>query len=244
MKKTMAKTSKVNTKKTSGKNSAAVNCPINCCSTSHKIWSAIALAGLFACGLILGLSYRSGNEQPAAISAEQCDAIANEIVKITTDGANVENINSLNELNAAYSNGCAGRLVIIERPVAAAPSQKHPEIMATCARIEKLLIARLYPEDSPEYWRHLQNADTYSSLADKGCAENADMYKALALRELEIATALQPEENMGENDAEIVIDTFKKLDMQQEAKEFLDKIERLVDPATDFILQMEQIINE
>ena len=55
---------------------------------------------------------------------------------------------------------------------------------------------------------------------------------------------LQPEENMGENDAEIVIDTFKKLDMQQEAKEFLDKIERLVDPATDFILQMEQIINE
>lgn len=244
MKKTTAKTSKVNNKNASGKNSASVNCPINCCSTSHKIWSAIALAGLFACGLILGLSYSARDVNPAAISAEQCDAIANEIVKITTDGATAENIDSLNELNMVYSNGCAGRLVIIERPVASAPSEKHPEIMSTCMRIEKLLIQRLYPEDSPEYWKHLQNADTYSSLADRGCAENADMYKTLALRELEISSALQPEENMGENDAEIVIDTFKKLDMQQEAKEFLDKMERLIDPATDFILQMEQIINE
>ena len=49
---------------------------------------------------------------------------------------------------------------------------------------------------------------------------------------------------MGTRDAEIVIDTFKKLDMQQEAREFLGKVEKLIDPATDFILQMEQIINE
>ena len=61
---------------------------------------------------------------------------------------------------------------------------------------------------------------------------------------MEIAEALQPTENMGISDAEIVIDTFKKLDMQREAQEFLNKIERLIDPATDFILQMEQIINE
>ena len=70
------------------------------------------------------------------------------------------------------------------------------------------------------------------------------MYKTLALRELEIAEALRPTEEMGTSDAEIVIDTFKKLDMQREAQEFLDKVERLIDPATDFILQMEQIINE
>ena len=116
--------------------------------------------------------------------------------------------------------------------------------MSTCERIEQLLKRRLNSEDSTNYIDHLANADTFSSMADRGCAENADMYKAMALRELEIATALQPTENMRQRDAAIVIDTFKKLDMQQEAREFLDKIEQLIDPATDFILQMEQIINE
>ena len=236
------------TKKKTAKKQPAP-CPINCCSTSHKVWGAVALAGLFVCGLMLGLTYRGEPAARDVLSIEQCDAIANEIVSITQRGANAEDAKILNELNAAYTSGCAGRLIIIERDAPARVASvdtpaSRPEIMSTCMRIEKLLVQRLYSEDSPEYWKHLQNADTYSSLADKGCAENADMYKALALRELEIATALQPEENMGENDAEIVIDTFKKLDMQQEAREFLDKIERLVDPATDFILQMEQIINE
>ena len=215
------------TKKTTAKKQPAP-CPINCCSTSHKVWGAIALAGLFVCGLMLGLTYRGEPVARDVLSIEQCDAIANEIVSITQRGANAEDAKILNELNTAYTSGCAGRLVIIERdvpaPVASVDTPaSRPEIMSTCMRIEKLLVQRLYSEDSPE---------------------NADMYKALALRELEIASALQPEEDMGEGDAEIVIDTFKKLDMQQEAREFLDKIERLVDPATDFILQMEQIINE
>lgn len=214
----------------------------NCCSTSHKIFGAIALAGLFSCGLILGLSYRSEPTKTAALDAQQCDAIANEIVSITTSGATAENVDTLNELNEAYSNGCAGRLVIINQK--SNLSANTPDIISTCARIEQLLKVRLNPEDSTEYWKHLQNADTYSSLADRGCAENSDMYKSLALREIEIATALQPEENMDQGDAEIVIDTFKKLDMQREARAFLDKIEQLTNPAIDFILQMEQIINE
>ena len=81
-------------------------------------------------------------------------------------------------------------------------------------------------------------------LTDKVVFENADMYKSLALREIEIATALQPAESMEENSVEVVIDTYKKLDMQKEAQVFLDKIEQLTDPAIDFILKMEKIINE
>lgn len=234
------KTLKTTRKMTSAK---SATCPIDCCSTRHKVWSAIALAGLFACGLILGLSYRNDEVALRALNAEQCDAIASEIVNITSNGATAENIDMLNELNQAYSNGCAGRLVIIEKePVV--QTTERTEIMSTCSRIEQLLKQRLHPEDTGSYREHLANADTYSTLADRGCQENADMYKTLALRELEIATALQPEENMRQRDAEIVIDTFKKLDMQREAQEFLDKMEKLIDPATDFILQMEQVINE
>ena len=237
MKKSVKNTKRVASKK-------QVECPVECrCSTGHKIWGAVALAGLFACGLILGLSYRPSDNIRNSLDATQCDAIANEIVTITTRGATPEEAQTLRELNEAYTNGCAGRLVIIERaaPVAV---ENHPEIVSTCTRIEQLLERRLQPEDSVDYLAHLHNADTYSTLADRGCAENADMYKTLALRELEIAEALRPTEEMGTSDAEIVIDTFKKLDMQREAQAFLDKVERLIDPATDFILQMEQIINE
>lgn len=237
MKKSVKNTKKVASKK-------PVECPVECrCSTGHKIWGAVALAGLFACGLILGLAYRPSDNIRNSLDATQCDAIANEIVTITTRGATPEEAQTLRELNEAYTNGCAGRLVIIERaaPVAV---ENHPEIVSTCTRIEQLLERRLQPEDSVDYLAHLHNADTYSTLVDRGCAENADMYKTLALRELEIAEALRPTEEMGTSDAEIVIDTFKKLDMQREAQAFLDKVERLIDPATDFILQMEQIINE
>lgn len=240
MKKSVAKKTTGN----SGKNAKQEKaCSVNCCSLGHKIWGAVALAGLFACGLMIGLGYNGNKNDAEKLTAQECDAIANEIVNITSSGATRDNVDVLNNLNTAYSNGCAGRLVIVERE-SIAPVAPKPEIMSTCARIEQLLKQRLFPEDSTEYFAHLRNADTYSTLADKGCADNADMYKTLALRELEIATALQPTENMGTNDAEIVIDTFKKLDMQREAQEFLNKIEQLIDPATDFILKMEQVINE
>lgn len=240
MKKSVAKKTTGN----SGKNAKQEKvCSVNCCSLGHKIWGAVALAGLFACGLMIGLGCNGNKNDVEKLTAQECDAIANEIINITSSGATRDNVDVLNNLNTAYSNGCAGRLVIVERE-SIAPVAPKPEIMSTCARIEQLLKQRLFPEDSTEYFAHLRNADTYSTLADKGCADNADMYKTLALRELEIATALQPTENMGTNDAEIVIDTFKKLDMQREAQEFLNKIEQLIDPATDFILKMEQVINE
>lgn len=216
------------------------------CSTRHKIWGAVALAGLFSCGLLLGLSYSIDgmNNRKLLLGAEECDAIAQEIVNITTAGANEGNIDALRDLNEAYSSGCAGRLVIIEKSTPVQVSEQQPKIMATCSRIEQLLKERLFSEDSVEAWKHASNAYTYSTLAEKGCAENADMYKTLALREIEITTALQPEENLGTREVETVIDAYKKLDMQREAQAFLDKVEKLSEPAIDFILKMEKIINE
>lgn len=215
------------------------------CSRGHKIWAAIALVGLFACGLFVGLSYNGSNENKRlALGVEECDAIAQEIINITKTGATNETVETLRELNKAYSNGCAGRLVIIEKETVETKNAEQPEIIATCSRIEQLLKERLNPETSTDFYAHLYNAETYSTLAEKGCSENADMYKSLALREIEIATALRPEETMEENSVEVVIDTYKKLDMQKEAQVFLDKIEKLTDPAIDFILKMEKIINE
>lgn len=231
-------------KKTAKKDTKTVQ---NCtCSTRHKIWGAVALAGLFSCGLLLGLSYSIdySDSHKVSLGAQECDAIAQEIVSITTRGATEENVDALRDLNEAYSNGCAGRLVIIEKSMPVQVSEQQPKIMATCSRIEQLLKERLFSEDSVEAWKHASNAYTYSTLAEKGCAENADMYKTLALREIEITTALQPEESLGTREVETVIDAYKKLDMQREAQAFLDKVEKLSEPAIDFILKMEKIINE
>lgn len=216
------------------------------CSKRHKFLGAFALIGLFVCGLFVGITYNYDRSDASrqGLGVEECDAVAQEIVNITTAGATAENVEILRELNEAYSNGCAGRLVVIDRTNVAEEKNEHPEIIATCSRIEMLLKERLYPETEKEAWKHLENAFNYSTMAEKGCAENADMYKSLALREIEIATALQPEENMGQESVEIVIDTYKKLDMKREAQAFLDKMEKLTDPAIDFILQMQKIINE
>lgn len=122
---------------------------------------------------------------------------------------------------------------------AQAPQQKP-----ACEVIERILKERLYPESATAAGSHFDNAEIYTRLVEKGCPENADAFKAAALREIEIATALQPAEAMGEYETEIVIDAYKKADMQREAQMFFDKVRKLTDPAIDFILKMEQVINE
>ncbi len=171
---------------------------VACCSRRQKIWGIIALAGLFTCGLMIGMAIRR-----PAVSAPN-DAVA------------------------------APTAVVADA-----------DLKPTCTVIEELISNRIYPEDSPEAGSHLLNADTYTVLVERGCPENVEHYKTMALREIEIATALQSDVDLkSPGQTEIVIDTYKKLNMQREAREFLDKVQRLTDPAIDFILQMERVINE
>ena len=113
-----------------------------------------------------------------------------------------------------------------------------------CAVVEEVLLGWLAPENGGDYRNNLANAEIYSRLVDKGCPENAARYRDLALRQLEIADALGGNSVMDESETEIIIDTYKKLDMKREAQEFLNKVQRLTDPAIDFIMQMQKIINE
>lgn len=213
-------------------------------STAHKVWCVVALAGLFTCGLMLGLAWR-GVPTLGTFSQERCDELEEQIVTIIQSGAPIEESQDLTSIRQEYAAGCPGRFVIYDLdsvPVVSDATQ--PAIISTCTRIENLLQTRLYPEDSADAYAHLKNAETYAAIAEYGCAENADKFKALALREIQILNALQPVESMDTYETEIIIDTYKKLDMQQQAREFLNKIEQLTDPAIEFILKMEKIINE
>lgn len=222
-------------KKTKAVKTAKSQCE---CRSSHKVSGAFALLGLFLCGLILGWSIN--NQQiKSYFNESQCDEIAAEAIELfNNENKTSEDLERLADLNVLYSNGCPGKLLVIEKSVTLTES----EIGSTCQKIEDLVSKRLYPSDSTESQHHFYNADTYSTLAEFGCPENAERYKALALQELDIASALVVD--WGAEQAEIVIDTYKKLDMQKEAQVFLNKLERLTEPAIDFILKMEKVINE
>lgn len=221
------------------KTKAVKNAKLQCeCKSSHKVSGAFALLGLFLCGLILGWTLNNPKVY-SYFNDNQCEEIAAEAIQIfNINDKSEDDLQRLDELNNLYSKGCPGKLLVIEKTV----SVTQPEIGSTCQRIEDLVSKRLYPSDSTESQYHFYNADTYSTLAEFGCPENAERYKALALQELDIASALVVD--WGTEQAEIVIDTYKKLDMQKEAQAFLNKLERLTEPAIDFILKMERVINE
>ena len=65
----------------------------------------------------------------------------------------------------------------------------------------------------------------------------------MAKQELEIARAL--EDDKFDNDDTIeVVETYKRINMQAAAEEIFETAKKLTNPAIDFILEVEKIINE
>ena len=80
-------------------------------------------------------------------------------------------------------------------------------------------------------------------MSERGCPENSEKYVALAKQELEIARALEDDE-FDQYETIEVVETYKRLDMQAAAEEILETAKKLTNPAIDFILEVEKIINE
>lgn len=185
------KNNKTKTVRTS--NAAA---PVCVCSRGHRVWSAVALIGLFLCGLMIGM--------PIGAKHGASQSIRDNVAMVPVDD------------------------------------------MPTCARIEQVLSEKLSDTElNNNADTFLYNANIYASMAEYGCPENAEKYREQALSDLAIANALSDNgQNYADYDVASVIDTYKKLEMQTQAREFLNKVQKLTDPAIDFILQMEKIINE
>ena len=122
----------------------------------------------------------------------------------------------------------------------------NDEKESTCEQIENLLFDKLnrgYDKDDPK-WR-VERAQIYANLSERGCPENSAKYKELAKQELEIARALT-DDNIEQNkhEATEMVETYKRLQMQQEAAKMIEKAKKLTNPAIDFIIQLEKIIEE
>lgn len=210
--------------------------------TSRKVWGVLALAGLFTCGVFIGTTLNNNrtpdtDSRVIEFSEIACSDIVGKI-RDTTDA------DLLEELKDVYNDNCAGRVIHVKPVVSQNDTDADDTSVSTCERIEQLLRQQLYSEENNDAYFHLSNANTYARLAERGCQENADKYRALAASEIEITTALQPVEDMSESSVENVVDVYKKVKMQAAAQQVIDTLQKVSEPTIDFILKLEKIVNE
>jgi len=281
---------------------------------AQKIWGVVALVGLFACGVMIGLIWR-GNNSSDAVTGEtvqftesQCNKIARKI-----DSAIFNNYaDQLAQYQKIYAQSCGSHIIVQEEEVVSDATEE----LKICEKIEKLLLRGLQDADSsnPEWHvrnasvyekvsqrgcpenaekykqlaaqetaianalgaqsqttttntrtceeiesvlksqlidiypesnirERLHNADIYSTMAEQGCPENAEKYKDLALRQIDVVSAVSDEQELEQN-KETIVDTYEKLQMQEAARNFLNKLDRLINPATDLIYEIGRVVNE
>lgn len=215
---------------------------VNSIPVSRKILGVVALVGLFACGVFVGATLNnnrapSSDDKVIKFSEHDCYSLINKMTS-TNDADMVE------KLKEVYNDNCANRIIYTETVTVPDDADDEPGDVTTCERIEQLLAQQLAPEEYGDPRAHLSNANTYARLAERGCPENVDKYRALAAREIEITTALQPVEEMRESDVADVVDVYKKVKMQAAAQQVIDTLQKASEPTIDFILKLEKIINE
>lgn len=182
----------------------------------HRFWALFALIGLFACGFMLGLFYGSSKELKMNLSSQDCENLAQEIIKITTNGATSENIDDLRNLNDLYSNSCAGRLVIINEE-----SVKNADIDKECELYEAAIKSRIFPAEEPNFLAHYYNYVLYGRLSENGCSENSETYEKLAAAELELVNILKGSADIKTYEMNQIINDYEKTRLLEDKNEFL-----------------------
>ena len=194
----MKKQTKTKKSQKQTKMAVAMNNAIVVHSRRQRFWGIVALAGLFFCGLFVGMAV---NKPTSLVCPESSDGLqSNAEVIATTEPVDV------------------------------------------CAEIERLL-ARHLPVASDDVDTRIDRAKIYATMAERGCPENAATYVELARQELDIARAIEDDDFSHEETIDVV-ETYKRLHMQAAAEEIFEKAKKLTNPAIDFILQVEKIINE
>jgi hypothetical protein len=142
------------------------------------------------------------------------------------------------------------KLAIRESKIAQALNPEYTDSAdkPTCEQIEGLLTEKLkWHSDYMAAQDHIERAQIYANLSERGCAGNSAKYKQLAKQELEIARALN-DENMetmqGQEETIKMVETYKRIQMREEATKIIDKAKKMTEPAIDFILQLEKIIQD
>lgn len=151
------------------------------------------------------------------------------LLRYGCDKNRAEYAQQIENKNAILSVACGNEIESGEKP---------------CVMIEKNLqekLGREYADMDAEY--RIERAKIYAIMAERGCPENASGYVEAAKRELEIARGIS-DDKFDQDETIDVVETYKRLQMQNAAEEIFEKAKKLTNPAIDFIMQVEKIINE
>ena len=229
-------------------------------SRGQKIKGWLAFILLFVCGIMVGVDLGHRNvaveqtkTESQQISQKETCAVIEEIqLGYLSDESSASidmHKNNIRIYETLFQHGCPQNKdtyrAAISREmeiVAALGGQNNAQ--TTCQKIESSLLQRL-PEDyvAADAEDRIERAKIYANLSERGCDENKARYVQLAKQELEIARALEDDEFDNEETIEVV-ETYKRLNMQAAAEEIFETAKKLTNPAIDFILEVEKIINE
>jgi hypothetical protein len=205
----------------------------------YSIYGVIGMVALLLIGIMIGYIINGSVHTNRSIMPKlDCNKIADEIML----AARNNKPDLIEQLNKVYSENCLDRNFEEHKSATKTPDKKLPD--ATCGKIEVLLTDKIHNTNSMYADEHIDNAKIYANLSERGCAENSEKYKMLAKQELEIARALNDDNLHYENDSIEIVETYKRLQMQQEAEKMIEKAKRLTNPAIDFIIELEKIIEE
>lgn len=251
---------KKQTKNIAGKASVKA-VPVKCCGTRQKIYGVVALVGLFACGLMIGVTVNPHNNIDVNKQVEQRDNVDNankktcEVIEsiLIDQLANEDSVdiygheNNISVYSRLIANGCPENVTQYQEKL-----KREQDIISalsgsvsksqTCEEIERLLTQDM-PWGGANSQDRIIRAKIYANLSERGCAENSEKYVELAKQELQIARALQ-DDVFSEPQTIEVVETYKRLNMQMAAEEIFNKVKKLTNPAIDFILQVQKIIDE
>jgi len=205
----------------------------------YRTYGIIGMVALFLMGVMVGFILNGSDRVNRSVMTKaQCHTMASKIV----DAANDNRPDLIEQLNKIYSENCLDRYFVEQKPQPKFAEKNFPK--TTCGRIEMLLKERLEPVDINHSEAHIENAKIYANLSERGCPENSEKYKELARQELAIARALNDDNINDEYETTEIVETYKRLKMQAEAERMIEKAKKLTNPAIDFIIQLEKIIEE
>lgn len=221
-------------------------------SGKYKIGFIFVVVVLFVCGFMAGGMINEFRNHKTHKDSEMtnCQKIEHifESTKINHDCIDDYRCyeNNVNAYRQLIEYGCPENKDLYNKRIAdslrimdALEINSNSKIRA-CEQSENILLQDL--SGCYSYGMCLRDADIYAQLVEYGCPEHQSDFKQKAKYSLDVAESLMHKDDSSE--VREMVGVYKKLQMQQEAKKFLDKADRLIGPATDFIYEMERLINE
>ncbi len=242
------------------------------CSRTSKISALIGLVGIFACGAMVGwFQANSVNKKTVTAPATETTTAKPTLCQIREDALlgrigpdhfeNARTYAMLVKVGCPENADKYTQASINEKQISDAQNTLDKRGAdytiqpndAPCLVIEKNLLSNNLINECEHrgepYECYANNAAVYAQVAEEGCPEHAEFYKQRALEQIQISDGVRsqnvhPGGYAFESQTRSIVNAYNSLKMKEEARKYLKKVEKLVGPGVDFIMEIQRVIDE